>query len=92
MHRFDAACAIQDEKHLDLVENSYKKNGFLIGNSRRWKDENRQQVVMWLEKVPQGKTFQELLTRPDSTLRREEQDRIYGESLPTGLISFAASE
>jgi hypothetical protein len=30
MHRFDAAGAMQDEEHFDLVEDSSEKNGFLF--------------------------------------------------------------
>jgi len=46
----------------------------------------RDRVSQWLEQLPNGKRFIEVLTHPETTLMGQEQDWIFGESLPAGLI------
>jgi len=48
-------------------------------------EKDRRRVTEWLEQVPQKERFLDLLTRPESGWQREEQDWVFGESLPTGL-------
>jgi len=45
----------------------------------------QRQVSAWLEEVPQGERFLELLTTAESPWQREEQEWAFGESLPAGL-------
>jgi hypothetical protein len=52
-------------------------------------DKMRRQVSAWLEELPKNEPFQDLLTHPDSSRKREEQEWAFGESLPTGLTLFA---
>lgn len=42
-------------------------------------------VAKWLEQLPHHERWLELLQDPARSLRQEEQDWIFGESLPTGL-------
>ncbi len=53
--------------------------------SRDIPEKIQRQVSAWLEEVPQGERFQDLLTRPESSRQREEQEWAFGESLPAGL-------
>ena len=50
---------------------------------------DRQQVAIWLGQLPQNDRFQELLSNPESAWQEQEQDWIFGESLPTGLVLSA---
>jgi hypothetical protein len=47
---------------------------------------DRDRLSSWLERLPQGKRLIEVLTDPETTLMGQEQDWIFGESLPSGLI------
>lgn len=46
----------------------------------------RDRLSEWLRQLPQGKRLEEILTHPETTLKRQEQDWIFGEALPSGLI------
>jgi hypothetical protein len=46
----------------------------------------RTQLSAQLQRLPQGRRFEELLNNPDTVLMGQEQDWIFGESLPSGLI------
>ena len=48
--------------------------------------DTRDQVARWLAQVPGAEHYHTLLTTPRSTLEREEQDWVFGESLPAGLV------
>ncbi len=43
-------------------------------------------VIKWLDNVPNGEQYQELINNPESALGKKEQDWIFGESLPPGLV------
>ena len=43
-------------------------------------------VAAWLERLPHAERWQQLLRDPSSALRQEEQEWIFGESLPSGLV------
>ncbi len=45
-----------------------------------------------MARVPNADRYRELLTNPESALRRDEQAWIFGESLPAGLVLFSATE
>ena len=50
----------------------------------------RDKVARWLAQAPNAERYQELLTNPESALRRDEQAWMFGESLPAGLVLFSA--
>ncbi len=52
----------------------------------------RDQIVEWLAPVPNAERYRELLTNPESALRRDEQAWIFGESLPAGLVLFSSEQ
>lgn len=49
-------------------------------------EERRRQVADWLGGLPQPERFQEVLSNPESTWQGQEQDWIFGEALPSGLV------
>jgi molecular chaperone DnaK (HSP70) len=55
-------------------------------------EETRDQVVRWLAQLPDAERFQELLMNHESSLDQAEQDWIFGEALPAGLVLFSATE
>jgi hypothetical protein len=48
--------------------------------------EKRDYVAGWLQQLPQGERLAEPLMHPETALRSQEQDWVFGESLPTGLV------
>ena len=46
----------------------------------------------WLERLPHAERWLELLRDPASSLRQEEQEWIFGESLPSGLVLTSAPD
>ena len=48
--------------------------------------ETRALVAVWLGQMPNGEHFLELLTNPESVQQQEEQDWVFGEALPVGLV------
>ncbi len=55
-------------------------------------EEEQQKVLQWLEQLPHGDQFRKLLMSPESTRQQQEQDWIFGESLPTGLVISGSSQ
>jgi molecular chaperone DnaK (HSP70) len=49
-------------------------------------DDLRRRAAEWLAGLPQPERFLELLTNPESSLQGEEQDWVFGEALPSGLV------
>jgi hypothetical protein len=49
-------------------------------------EELRSQVLDWLAQLPNGGRLQELLLNPESEERPEEQEWLFGEALPAGLV------
>ena len=49
-------------------------------------EEKRDYLTGWLDQLPNGDRLKEALTHPETTLLSQEQDWVFGESLPTGLI------
>lgn len=43
-------------------------------------------LTVWLSPLPQGKRLCDVLSNPETTLGTGEQDWIFGEALPTGLV------
>ena len=58
-----------------------------MGRARR--TATRDKVARWLDGAPNAERYQELLTNPQSALRKEEQAWMFGESLPAGLVLFS---
>jgi len=54
-------------------------------------ESTREQVEVWLGQLQNADRFRDLLLNPNSDFRREEQDWIFGEALPAGLV-LASSE
>ena len=52
----------------------------------------RDKVARWLADAPNAARYRELLTNPESALRRDEQAWMFGESLPAGLMLFSGAE
>ena len=48
--------------------------------------EDRNRLSQWLGQLPQGGRLREVLSDPEISLQMEEQQQIFGESLPPGLI------
>lgn len=48
--------------------------------------EDRNRLSQWLGQLPQGGRLRDVLSEPEISLRMEEQQQIFGESLPPGLI------
>ena len=49
-------------------------------------------VAAWLERLPRAERWLQLLRDPASSWRQEEQEWIFGESLPSGLVLTSAPE
>jgi hypothetical protein len=49
-------------------------------------DTDKDIVIKWLDNVPNGEQYQELINNPESAIGKKEQDWIFGESLPPGLV------
>lgn len=43
-------------------------------------------VIKWLDNMPNAEQYRELINNPESALGKKEQDWIFGESLPPGLV------
>jgi molecular chaperone DnaK (HSP70) len=54
-------------------------------------EEDRNRVSAWLETLPHSEHFQDLLMKRESLLSREDQDWVFGESLPAGLTLSESS-
>jgi hypothetical protein len=48
--------------------------------------EDRDRLSQWLGLLPQGERLRQVVSQPEISLEREEQQQIFGESLPPGLI------
>jgi hypothetical protein len=48
--------------------------------------ELREQVLAWLAQAPHAQRLQEVLLNPESHHQREEQEWVFGEALPAGLV------
>jgi len=48
--------------------------------------EDRDGLSRWLEQLPEGERLRAVLSNPEVSLQREEQQQVFGESLPPGLI------
>ena len=49
-------------------------------------DADKDNILKWLDNVPNGEQYKELINNPESALRQIEQDWIFGEALPPGLV------
>lgn len=47
---------------------------------------DKDKLFSWLDKMPNGNTFKDLINNPESAMSQKEQDWIFGESLPPGLV------
>lgn len=48
--------------------------------------EKRGYIADWLQQLPQGERMAEVLMQPETVLPSQEQDWVFGEALPTGLV------
>jgi molecular chaperone DnaK (HSP70) len=48
--------------------------------------EDRDRLSQWLEPLPQAERLRRVISEPEISLGKEEQQQIFGESLPPGLI------
>lgn len=53
---------------------------------RDLQEADKDNLLKWLDNVQNGAHYKELITNPDSALGQKDQDWIFGESLPPGLI------
>ena len=60
--------------------------------SRDIPEDLRQRVATFLTDLPQGKTLVERLSQSQHQFGKEEQDWLFGESLPTGLVLSESQE
>ncbi|NLI83554.1 MAG: hsp70 family protein [Deltaproteobacteria bacterium] len=71
----------------DSLASSVVQLGRMTGDRERdLPPEAHQRIVHWLETLPGGARFVEILTRPEATLQNGEKEWIFGETLPAGLI------
>jgi Molecular chaperone len=49
-------------------------------------DPDKDIVIKWLDNVPNAEQYKELINNPEGALGKKEQDWIFGESLPPGLV------
>jgi hypothetical protein len=49
-------------------------------------DTDKDSVIRWLDNVPNGDQYKELINNPESASGKKEQDWIFGEALPPGLV------
>jgi hypothetical protein len=49
-------------------------------------DTDKDNVIKWLDNVPNGSQYKELINNHESALGKKEQDWIFGEALPPGLV------
>ncbi len=49
-------------------------------------DTDKGSIIKWLDNVPNGEQYKELINNPESALGKKEQEWIFGESLPPGLV------
>lgn len=78
--------SLSDEPN-EAMASSLVQLGRMTGDRER--DLSRQdldRLVHWLEILPRGARFVEILTNPDITLMNQEREWIFGETLPAGLI------
>ena len=47
---------------------------------------DRDRLAGWLNHVENGNRYKELIENPDTSMARQEQDWVFGENLPSGLI------
>jgi hypothetical protein len=47
---------------------------------------DRDRLAGWLNQVENGKRYRELMENPEKSLVRQEQDWVFGEELPSGLV------
>ncbi len=48
-------------------------------------------LAQWLNQLPEGARYQEVLSHPDTSLLAREHDWIFGEALPAGLVLSATA-
>ena len=49
-------------------------------------DTDKESIIKWLDNVPNGDQYKELINNPESALGKKEQEWIFGEALPPGLV------
>ncbi|GAX62686.1 molecular chaperone [Candidatus Scalindua japonica] len=49
-------------------------------------DNDKGNIIKWLDNVPNGDQYKELINNPESALGKSEQEWIFGEALPPGLV------
>lgn len=49
-------------------------------------DADKDKVMKWLDNLPNGGQYKELINNPESASGKNEQDWIFGETLPPGLV------
>ncbi len=49
-------------------------------------EQERNRVARWLRKLPEGNHYRDLLLNPDHLLDQKEQNWVFGETLPIGLV------
>jgi hypothetical protein len=63
--------------------------GRVTGDRERdLKADQRDMLLHWLETMPRGSRFVEVLTNPETALMSQEREWIFGETLPAGLVLF----
>ena len=76
----------------EAVARSLVQLAMRTGDRERDVDEEaRQRVSAWLEGVPRPERFQELLKNEEGTFGRQEQEWMFGETLPSGLVLTGAA-
>jgi len=53
---------------------------------RDMSDADKDNVIKWLDNIPNGDKYKELINNPESVSGKKEQEWIFGEALPPGLL------
>ncbi len=70
----------------EILAHSIVQLGRFTGDRERdLPEEDRNGLVKWLDSIPNGEYFKELINNPESAYGQKEQEWIFGETLPPGL-------
>ncbi len=71
----------------EAMANTLVQLGRVTGDRERdLKTDQRDSLIHWLETLPKGSRFVQVITNPDTTLLYQEREWIFGETLPAGLV------
>lgn len=77
----------KDMETTDALAHAFVQLARITGDRERdLPQTDRDKLFAWLDKSPNAAHFKELINNPESTADHDEQDWIFGEALPLGLV------